>query len=108
MIIPSLIISGIGGLVSGVAAVYVANPYYLILVGRFLQGVGAAGASPIVMPLVGDMYQDQQEVRKGNVLAIPHIGSASVETREEMVQVTITNIINGLTNKELVYEVPNS
>ncbi|KMK77769.1 2-hydroxyacid dehydrogenase [Alkalihalobacillus pseudalcaliphilus] len=43
-----------------------------------------------------------------NVLAIPHIGSASVETREEMVQVTITNIINGLTNKELVYEVPNS
>ncbi|KMK77773.1 MFS transporter [Alkalihalobacillus pseudalcaliphilus] len=65
VIIPSLIISGIGGLVSGVAAVYVANPYYLILVGRFLQGVGAAGASPIVMPLVGDMYQDQQEVSKG-------------------------------------------
>ncbi|MED1560972.1 2-ketogluconate reductase [Alkalihalobacillus alcalophilus ATCC 27647 = CGMCC 1.3604] len=42
-----------------------------------------------------------------NVLAIPHIGSASIETRQEMVEVTVSNLINGLTGKELVYEVPN-
>ncbi|KGA98786.1 MFS transporter [Alkalihalobacillus alcalophilus ATCC 27647 = CGMCC 1.3604] len=65
VIIPSLVISGIGGLVSGLASVYIANPYYMILIGRLLQGVGAAGASPIVMPLVGDMYRDQKEVSKG-------------------------------------------
>ncbi|KYG26631.1 MFS transporter [Alkalihalobacillus trypoxylicola] len=65
IIIPSLIISGIGGLVAGVASVYLKEPYFMILFGRMLQGVGAAGASPIVMPLVGDMYRDQQEVSKG-------------------------------------------
>ncbi|WP_413378916.1 2-hydroxyacid dehydrogenase [Alkalihalobacillus sp. 1P02AB] len=42
-----------------------------------------------------------------NVLAIPHIGSASIETRQEMVEVTVSNLVNGLTGKELVYEVPN-
>lgn len=65
VIIPSLIIAGIGGLISGFAAWQMANPYWLLIVGRLLQGIGAAGASPIVMPLVGDMYTDEKEVSKG-------------------------------------------
>src|SRR3954447_2270550 len=52
VIIPSLIIAGIGGLISGWAAWKIDDPYWLILAGRALQGVGAAGAMPIVMPLV--------------------------------------------------------
>ncbi|NRG47759.1 MFS transporter [Bacillus sp. CRN 9] len=62
VIIPSLIIAGIGGIISGWAAWKMKDPYWLILVGRALQGVGAAGASPIVMPLVGDMFKNDDEV----------------------------------------------
>ncbi|RLQ95366.1 MFS transporter [Falsibacillus albus] len=62
IIIPSLIIAGLGGLIAGWASWSWANPYVFILMGRVLQGVGAAGAAPIVMPLVGDMFQDDRDV----------------------------------------------
>lgn len=62
VIVPSLLIAGIGGLISGWAAWKSSSPYTMILIGRFLQGVGAAGAAPIVMPLVGDMFKDDREV----------------------------------------------
>ncbi|MCM3714940.1 MFS transporter [Halalkalibacter oceani] len=65
VIIPSLIIAGIGGLLSGFASWQLESPYTILLVGRLLQGVGAAGASPIVMPLVGDMYVKEDDVSKG-------------------------------------------
>ncbi|XTP52813.1 MFS transporter [Niallia sp. Krafla_26] len=62
VIIPSLIITGLGGLISGWAAWKMADAYWIILLGRGLQGVGAAGAAPIVMPLVGDMFKNEEEV----------------------------------------------
>lgn len=62
VIIPSLIIAGIGGIISGWASWKLNDPYYIILLGRALQGVGAAGAAPIVMPLVGDMYKTDDEI----------------------------------------------
>ncbi|WCN39548.1 MFS transporter [Aneurinibacillus uraniidurans] len=62
VIIPGLVIAGIGGLISGWAAWKSSSPYIMILVGRFLQGIGAAGAAPIVMPLVGDMFKKESEV----------------------------------------------
>lgn len=62
VIIPSLMIAGVGGLISGWAAWKMGSPYFLILVGRALQGIGAAGAAPIVMPLVGDMFKSEEEV----------------------------------------------
>lgn len=62
VIIPSLIIAGIGGLISGWAAWKLDDAYWLILLGRALQGVGAAGAAPIVMPLVGDMFKSEDDV----------------------------------------------
>jgi ACDE family multidrug resistance protein len=62
VIIPSLLIAGIGGLISGWAAWKVEDAYWIILAGRALQGVGAAGAAPIVMPLVGDMFKNDDEV----------------------------------------------
>ena len=60
VIIPSLIIAAVGGAVAGVAA-WMMNgniAYWTILSGRFLQGIGAAGAYPIVIPLVGDMFKN--------------------------------------------------
>lgn len=65
IIIPSLIIAALGGLLSGWACWKLENPYFLILVGRFMQGVGAAGAAPIVLPLVGDMFVSKKDVSSG-------------------------------------------
>ncbi|MDY7223842.1 MFS transporter [Halalkalibacterium halodurans] len=65
VIIPSLILAAIGGVISGFAAWKSPSPYTMILVGRLLQGIGAAGAAPIVMPLVGDLFQQEKEVSRG-------------------------------------------
>jgi ACDE family multidrug resistance protein len=62
VIIPSLIITGIGGLIAAWAGWKMNDPYWIILIGRALQGVGAAGAFPIVLPLVGDMFKTDEEV----------------------------------------------
>ncbi|MEN1967047.1 MFS transporter [Lentibacillus sp. N15] len=62
VIIPSLIITAIGGLISGLAAMLFDQSYYWILIGRFIQGIGASGAFPVVLPLVGDMFKDEHKV----------------------------------------------
>lgn len=62
VIIPSLIISGIGGIISGWASWQLKDPFIMILIGRILQGVGAAGGAPIVLPLVGDMFRREKDV----------------------------------------------
>lgn len=61
VILPSLVIALAGGLVSGFAAWKIDDPYIWIIAGRILQGIGAAGAMPIVLPLVGDLYKDDDE-----------------------------------------------
>lgn len=68
IIIPSLIITGIGGLIAGWVSWKMENPYSLILVGRVLQGIGASGAMPIVLPLVGDMFD--RDADASNTLGI--------------------------------------
>ncbi|MFP3918591.1 D-glycerate dehydrogenase [Lysinibacillus telephonicus] len=40
-----------------------------------------------------------------NVIAVPHIGSANVETRDKMVEITLRNILNGLSGEQLLYTV---
>ncbi|WP_427052592.1 MFS transporter [Paenibacillus sp. TC-CSREp1] len=66
VIIPSLVIAAVGGGVAGAAAWMMEGDiaYWTILAGRFLQGIGAAGAFPIVIPLVGDMFKDEDQVSK--------------------------------------------
>ncbi|MFB4210570.1 MFS transporter [Shouchella sp. JSM 1781072] len=65
VIIPSLILAGIGGLVAGLAAWKIDQAYWVIFIGRLLQGIGAAGAAPIVMPFVGDLFKEKQEISEG-------------------------------------------
>nr|WP_295973023.1 MFS transporter [uncultured Bacillus sp.] len=62
VIIPSLIITAIGGMIAGWAGWKIEHPYSMILIGRVLQGIGAAGAFPIVLPLVGDMFKSDEDV----------------------------------------------
>jgi ACDE family multidrug resistance protein len=65
VIIPSLILTGIGGAIAAFAAWKIPNPYTFILIGRFLQGIGASGAFPVVIPTVGDMFKEEKDVSKG-------------------------------------------
>jgi len=87
VILPSLVLALLGGLLSGFASWKIDDPYMWIIFGRVLQGIGAAGAMPIVLPLVGDLYKDDDEKTSsclgtietsntfGKVLA-PIVGSA--------------------------------
>jgi MFS transporter, ACDE family, multidrug resistance protein len=65
VIIPSLALAGVGGLISGFASWKIQNPYTLILVGRLIQGIGSSGAFPVVIPTVGDMFKNEDDVSKG-------------------------------------------
>ncbi|WP_042187456.1 MFS transporter [Paenibacillus sp. FSL H7-0737] len=66
VILPSLIIAAIGGVVCVVAAWFMkgVSAYWVILAGRLLQGIGAAGAFPIVLPFVGDLFKEEEDVSK--------------------------------------------
>ncbi|UOF92134.1 MFS transporter [Fodinisporobacter ferrooxydans] len=57
IIIPSLFLYGIGGLIAGFAAGFLKHPYFMIMVGRVIQGLGAAGTAPITMALIGDLFK---------------------------------------------------
>ncbi|NBI28413.1 MFS transporter [Chengkuizengella marina] len=59
IIIPSLIVYGLGGILAGFGAVW--HSYILILVARIIQGLGAAGTAPIAMALVGDLFKGGTE-----------------------------------------------
>lgn len=66
IIIPSLLLTGLGGAIAGIAGWFGEGRgvYWIILAGRLLQGIGASGAFPIVLPLVGDMFQSDIEVSR--------------------------------------------
>lgn len=59
VIIPSLILYGLGGLISGLTPLIFANSYPVMLLGRVVQGIGAAGTAPVAMALVSDIFQSK-------------------------------------------------
>jgi len=67
VILPSLLLAAAGGAVSAIAAWLMkgTGAYGVILGGRFLQGIGAAGAFPVVIPFIGDLFKEEKEVSKG-------------------------------------------
>ena len=66
VILIGMSIAAIGGTISWLAAWLMQDhAYSVILIGRLIQGVGAAGAFPIVLPLVGDMFRSEEEVTSG-------------------------------------------
>lgn len=60
VIIPSLVLYALGGLVAGLSAWLLKNPFGFILLGRIIQGAGAAGTAPITMALISDLYKGAQ------------------------------------------------
>ncbi|QAY68351.1 MFS transporter [Paenibacillus protaetiae] len=65
IIIPALIVTAVGGAICGAASMLMAHPYGLLVGGRIVQGIGAAGAMPIVIPLVGDLFKSEEQVSGG-------------------------------------------
>ncbi|MBE9914730.1 MFS transporter [Paenibacillus donghaensis] len=63
IIIPALLLYGIGGVLSGMAVAWFSNPFIWIMVGRTLQGIGAAGTTPIAMALAGDLFKGAEANR---------------------------------------------
>jgi ACDE family multidrug resistance protein len=61
IIVPSLILYGLGGLISGFAPIFFkSNVFTVLLAGRIVQGIGAAGTAPIAMALVGDIFTSSE------------------------------------------------
>lgn len=65
VILPSLLIVAASGAICGWAAMALDKPYSVIIGARLLQGLGAAGAFPVVFPLVGDLFKRVEDVSKG-------------------------------------------
>ncbi|WP_235872265.1 MFS transporter [Siminovitchia acidinfaciens] len=61
IIIPALILYGGGGILAGAASAWFSSPYIWVLVGRVLQGIGAAGTAPIAMALTGDLFKGGEQ-----------------------------------------------
>ncbi|WP_209808913.1 MFS transporter [Ammoniphilus resinae] len=61
IIVPALILYGLGGVSAGVAAWLMSDAYPIILISRIIQGIGAAGTAPIAMALIGDLYSGGKE-----------------------------------------------
>ncbi len=63
VIIPALILYAVGGLLAGLASAGWPAAYIWILIGRTLQGIGAAGTAPIAMALTGDLFKGGEQSR---------------------------------------------
>lgn len=63
IITPALIIYGTGGLIAGAASVLFNEPYYVILIGRIIQGIGAGGTYQLAMALTGDIFKSRERVK---------------------------------------------
>lgn len=64
VMVPALFLYGIGGLIAGLGAVWLAeNSYWVVMGGRFLQGVGAGGTYQLAMALTGDIFQSSERTK---------------------------------------------
>jgi ACDE family multidrug resistance protein len=66
VMIPSLLLYGAGGVLAGISST--AGSYLLMLTGRILQGIGAAGTAPIAMALVSDLYREERRSKALGIL----------------------------------------
>ncbi len=61
IIIVALLVYALGGVIAGGAAIFLREAAYLvIMIGRVIQGIGAAGTAPLAMALAGDLYGGQE------------------------------------------------
>ncbi|HHX24265.1 MAG TPA: MFS transporter [Thermoanaerobacterales bacterium] len=59
---PALIVYGVGGIIAGLASMILDNPYWGIMIGRIIQGIGAGGTYQLAMATAGDIFKTQERV----------------------------------------------
>ncbi|MCL5677183.1 MAG: MFS transporter, partial [Firmicutes bacterium] len=61
VIVPSLLVYGAGGLVAGLGALFLQESAYgIVLTGRVIQGLGAAGTAFVALALAGDIFTSSE------------------------------------------------
>ncbi|MFA5384730.1 MAG: MFS transporter [Eubacteriales bacterium] len=69
VIIPSLILYGLGGVLAGLTAISIKHAAFsIILLARVLQGIGAAGTAPVAMAFCGDLFTGKQRPKALGVI----------------------------------------
>ena len=63
IMVPALLLYGIGGLISGFSALLLPKPYIPLLIGRIIQGTGAGGTYQLAMALTGDIFQSEERTK---------------------------------------------
>lgn len=64
VIVPSLALYALGGVVCFLAAWLLRErAFMLLLAGRVLQGIGAAGTAPVAMAMAGDIFQSSERAK---------------------------------------------
>lgn len=63
-----------------------------------IRAAGLDVTTPEPLPL------DSPLLTLNNCVIIPHIGSAEIETRQEMARITALNVLGALKNTEMIYE----
>ncbi|MFC3882935.1 MFS transporter [Bacillus songklensis] len=72
LIITSMILF-IGGSMAAIISGFLPNErssFYLLLMGRIVQGVGAAGTTPLAMALAGDLFQQEKRSKVLGILEV--------------------------------------
>lgn len=63
IMVPALILYGLGGLIAGLAAWLLEQPFSWLIGGRIVQGIGAGGTYQLAMALTGDIFQSHERTR---------------------------------------------
>ncbi len=63
VMVPALIVYGLGGILAGLAGILVRQSYYLLLGARIIQGIGAGGTYQLAMALAGDDIQGKERAQ---------------------------------------------
>lgn len=60
VMVPALVVYGLGGLIAGFAALLLSRPYWVIFAGRIVQGIGGGGTYQLAMALAGDIFKSNR------------------------------------------------
>ncbi|MEW6723974.1 MAG: MFS transporter [Bacillota bacterium] len=63
VMVPALLLFGLGGLLAGLAAAFLDRPFAWILAARIVQGIGGGGTYQLAMAEVGDIFQTQERTK---------------------------------------------
>lgn len=78
VLVPGLLLYGLGGLLAGLSPLLTETPFTLLIMSRVLQGVGSAGTTVQALALAGDLLEPKRRARvMGTLETFNAIGKAA-------------------------------